>query len=139
MAATTWAFYRYDPSEAAAILFSILFVLTTSLHFYQLLRTRTWYLIPLLVGGFFEWIGYIGRALSAAQTPNWTLGPYIIQVILLLVAPALFAASIYMELGRIILLVDGEDRSLIKKKWLTKFFVAGDIFSFTVQAGGKLA
>jgi hypothetical protein len=47
-----------------------------------------------------EIVGYIGRA-----KPD-TLGAYIIQSIFLLVAPALFAASIYMELGRIVALVD---------------------------------
>ncbi len=65
------------------------------------------------------------------------MGPYIIQTLLLLVAPALFAASIYMELGRIILLVDGEGHALIKKKWLTKLFVAGDVLSFSMQAAGE--
>jgi hypothetical protein len=58
------------------------------------------------------------------------------QTLLLLVAPALFAASIYMELSRIILLVDGESHALIKKKWLTKLFVCGDVASFLMQGGG---
>jgi hypothetical protein len=58
------------------------------------------------------------------------------QSILLLVAPALFAASIYIILGRIILLTDGERHSLIRQKWLTKIFVAGDVLSFLVQSGG---
>ncbi|KAH8587257.1 RTA-like protein [Bisporella sp. PMI_857] len=101
-----------------------------------MVRTRTWYFIPFVVGGFFEWIGYIGRAISSQETPNWTLGPYIIQTIFLLVAPAVFAASIYMELGRIILATDGEAYSLIKKRWLTKVFVAGDILSFMMQSAG---
>lgn len=40
-----------------------------------------------------EMVGYVGRVLSAAQNPGpYTLGPYIIQSILLLIAPALFAA-----------------------------------------------
>lgn len=58
------------------------------------------------------------------------------QSLLLLVAPALFAASIYIILGRIILLTDGEKHSLIRQKWLTKIFVAGDVLSFLVQSGG---
>jgi hypothetical protein len=41
-----------------------------------------------------------------------------------------------MTLGRIILLVDGEPLSLIRKKWLTKVFVCGDIVSFMMQAAG---
>lgn len=58
------------------------------------------------------------------------------QTLLLLVSPALFAASIYMILGRIIALVEGGKHSLVRLTWLTKIFVAGDIFSFTLQAGG---
>ncbi|KAK9328250.1 RTA1 like protein-domain-containing protein [Lipomyces starkeyi] len=133
---TSWEYYRYNPSLVAAIVFVVLFSLATVIHTYRLLRTKTWYFIPLLVGGVFETIGYIGRILSSRQTPNWTLVPYIIQTLFLLVAPALFAASIYMELGRIILVVDGESCSLIQRRWLTKIFVIGDILSFLMQSGG---
>lgn len=83
-----------------------------------------------------EVIGYAARGASAKESPNWTLGPYIIQSLLLLVAPALFAATIYMELGRIISLVNGESHCLVRKKWLTKIFVFGDILSFFLQGGG---
>ncbi|KAF4205762.1 hypothetical protein CNMCM8980_003812 [Aspergillus fumigatiaffinis] len=131
-----WAYYRYYPSEAAAILFTVLFAMTTFVHLYQLVRHRTWSFIPFLIGGFFEWVGYIGRILSSTESPDWTMGPYIQQTLLLLLAPALFAASIYMMLGRIVVLLDAEQLCLFKKKWLTKFFVCGDILSFTVQAAG---
>jgi hypothetical protein len=84
-----------------------------------------------------EFIGYAARTASARQQPGyWTLMPYIIQNIYILLAPALFAASIYMVLGRIILLADGEAHSIVKRRWLTKLFVCGDIFSFMVQSGG---
>ncbi|KAL3428546.1 RTA1 like protein-domain-containing protein [Aspergillus tetrazonus] len=131
-----WAYYRYYPSEAAAILFTILFAITTFVHLYQLIRHRTWFFIPFVIGGYFEWVGYIGRILSSDESPNWSMGPYIQQTLLLLLAPALFAASIYMMLGRIVVLLDAEHLCIFKKKWLTKFFVAGDILSFTVQAAG---
>lgn len=66
----------------------------------------------------------------------WTLGPYIIQNVLLLIAPALMAASIYMILGRIIMLTDGETHALIKRRWLTKAFVSGDVLSLLLQSSG---
>ena len=91
----------------------------------------------LIEWGLVEWIGYVGRAISSEQSPAWTLGPYLVQTLLLLVAPALFAASIYMELSRIIILADGEEHALIKKKWLTKLFVCGDVVSFLLQMGGE--
>ena len=87
--------------------------------------------------GIVEFIGYIGRAISSQQTPDWTLRPYIVTAILVLVAPALFAASIYMLLGRIILLNGGERLSVIKRRWLTKIFVGGDILSFLMQSAGR--
>lgn len=131
-----WKAYRYDPSLPAAAIFSVLFFLLTFLHLYQLLRTRTWVFIPFVLGGFFEAVGYIGRIMSATETPDWSLGPYITQSLLLLVAPALFAASIYMILGRIILVTDGETHSMIRQKWLTKVFVIGDVVSFLAQGSG---
>lgn len=67
---------------------------------------------------------------------QWDLGPYIIQNLLLLIAPAFFAASVYMVLGRIILVTDGEKHSVISKKWLTKVFVTGDVISLLAQSGG---
>ena len=90
-----------------------------------------------LISNAVEWIGYVGRAVSANQSPNWTLGPYVIQIMFILVAPALFAATIYMELGRIIMLCDSAHHSLVPLRWLTKIFVAGDVLSFVLQALGE--
>lgn len=75
--------------------------------------------------------------MSAGESPNWTIGPYVMQSTLLLVAPAFFAASIYMELGRIVYLVKGQKHSLIRVNWMTKIFVAGDVLSFLMQASGR--
>jgi hypothetical protein len=58
------------------------------------------------------------------------------QSTLLLIAPAFFAASIYMELGRIILMVKGEQFAIVRVSWMTKIFVAGDVLSFLMQASG---
>ncbi|PKY00602.1 RTA1-domain-containing protein [Aspergillus campestris IBT 28561] len=122
-----WKAYEYYPSKAAAVVFIILFLAVSLLHSYQLTRTRTWFFIPMAIGAWFEFVGYIGRAMSSSQSPNWTIGPYVMQSTLLLVAPALFAASIYMELGRIITLVRGEKLAIIRVNWMTKIFVAGDV------------
>lgn len=53
-----------------------------------------------------------------------------------MVAPALYAATIYMELARIVEIVDGESRVFIPRKYMTKIFVVGDILSFVLQGGG---
>jgi hypothetical protein len=61
--------------------------------------------------------------------------PYVVQNIFILLPPALFAATIYMCLGRIIRLVGGEHLSVINPRILTKVFVGGDVFSFAIQSG----
>ncbi|KAL7657622.1 hypothetical protein ACMYSQ_003790 [Aspergillus niger] len=58
------------------------------------------------------------------------------QSTLLLVAPALFAASIYMELCQIIALVKWGELAIIRVGWMTNIFVAGDMLSFLMQASG---
>lgn len=108
-----WA--AYVCSTRSPIMLALSFV---PIHFHQIV----------------EVIGFIGRILSSDDI--WALGPFIMQSLLLLVAPALFAASIYIILGRIILLTDGEEHSAIRQKWLTKLFVGGDVLSFLLQGGG---
>ena len=131
-------FYYYEPSMTAAILFTILFGLTTLVHAFQLVRSKTWFMIPFLIGGIFECVGYIGRVLSALENPGpYDKIPYIIQSLLLLIAPPFFAASIYMELGRVVAMVDGEKKLFIRRTWLTKTFVIGDVVTFLVQATGS--
>lgn len=58
------------------------------------------------------------------------------QAILILVAPALYAASIYMILGRLIRTLRASSLSLLPVARMTKIFVTGDVVSFTLQAGG---
>lgn len=43
--------YKYVPSTTAAVIFAVLFGLSTVIQFLQLVRWRTWYFIPFLVGG----------------------------------------------------------------------------------------
>lgn len=77
--------------------------------------------------------------MSSAESPDFTKNLYIIQSILLLLGPTLFAASIYMILGRLVVLLEAESHSMIRPRWLTKVFVLGDLLSFFAQGGGMLA
>jgi hypothetical protein len=158
--------YHYTPSKVAAALFAALFAISTILHFYQSIvqnSRRAWCTYPysntpiqirpiyqnkankcilvmtaFLVGALFEVVGYSARIQSAYDTSKTT--PFIIQTLCILLAPALMAASVYMILGRIILLTSGERFALIRRTWLTKIFVVGDLLSFAAQGigGGML-
>jgi hypothetical protein len=82
-----------------------------------------------------ETTGYICRFLAHSNTNNLTI--FIVQTLTILVAPALFAASVYMVLGRLALRVKGESYLIIKPSRLTKIFVGGDILCFFVQIIGS--
>lgn len=134
-------YFNYDPSVVAAAVATALFGITTIIHLWQMCRRRTWYFTAFVVGGFFEVFGFGTRIINAIQNPDYTKAPYIVQTLLILLAPALFAASIYMILSRLIRLTEGEHLSFIRSTWLTKIFVLGDVLSFLAQGagGGQLA
>jgi hypothetical protein len=166
---SAFVFYHYNPSMVAAVIFILLFLVSTIYHLFLIFKARTWYFIPFTIGcickllslsvlswrqyggGYsrrkhltweiclVETIGYVGRAMSAKEAPNFTKNPYIIQSMLLLLGPTLFAASIYMILGRLIRLLDAGSLSIIRPNWLTKVFVLGDLLSFFAQSGGEIS
>lgn len=43
--------YHYDPTIPGGVVFVLLFLCTTILHFWQLFRSRCWFMIPLAIGG----------------------------------------------------------------------------------------
>ena len=134
---TDFVFYHYAPSLAAAAVFLAVFGLSTIVHCYQCVRGRAWYMVPLILGGLCETVGYVGRIINSKEAPDYQLGPYIIQSLLLLVAPALLAASVYMVLGRIVTAVHGEEHCPMPKRYMTLTFVTGDFISFMIQSTGK--
>lgn len=81
--------------------------------------------------------GYISRFLSAKNPEQ--IGLYIVQSILILLPPSLYAATVYMIYGRIVHFVNAPEASVIRPTRVTKIFVVGDVFAFQVQgAGGGL-
>ncbi|KAK4222593.1 RTA1 like protein-domain-containing protein [Podospora fimiseda] len=126
--------WKYIPSVPLAIIFAILFLAITGLHIKKLFDSRTWYCIWFIIGGLMEVAGFIARCVANYNTGK--LIPYVIQNLLLLLPPVLFAATVYMVLGRIIRHVNGEIYSLVPVKWMTFIFVMGDLLSFVVQGGG---
>ncbi|KAF2677811.1 RTA1 like protein [Lentithecium fluviatile CBS 122367] len=134
-------FYGYDPSLAAAIVTIIIFAILTTLHLILLFKTRTWFCIPFTIGALFEVIGFITRALGhtnryyIASKPG-PLVYFIIQAVLILLAPLFFAASVYMFLSRIIRATGHTSYSPVCTKWLTKIFVGGDFLCLNIQSTG---
>ncbi|KAH9906902.1 RTA1 like protein-domain-containing protein [Xylariomycetidae sp. FL2044] len=126
--------YRYTPSLPAAVVFVIVFAILSVLHTWKITKHRALYFTAFTIGGYFETIGYAGRIWG--HYDELSIGGFVIQAILILVAPALFAASIYMILGRLIRALRAQHLSLIPVNWVTRVFVTSDVISFSLQAGG---
>lgn len=148
--------YGYIPSLAAGIIFIILFAATTFYHLWQLIQARCRYFIPFVIGGVcmsnpislfpsdrgrnanvetVQIIGYICRVVARDHLVSIPL--YALQSLMILLAPPLYAASVYMVLGRTITYLHAENLSLVPVRWMTKIFVTGDVISFLLQCGGK--
>lgn len=82
-----------------------------------------------------EVIGYSARVAAYNNTSDLII--YVIQISFPVIAPAFFAASIYMTLSRIIRCVKGEHLSVIRIKWLSRAFVTGDLLSLGIQGGAS--
>ena len=79
-------------------------------------------------------LGYVARYFSA-KSPA-ALGPYIMQSLLIILPPSLYAATIYIIYGRLVLFVNAPNASLIRPTRVAKIFVIGDVIAFFMQAGG---
>ncbi|KAK4538897.1 hypothetical protein RGQ29_032219 [Quercus rubra] len=126
--------YHFTPSLPAAVIFIAAFSIGFIVHTYLAIRYRARYFLAFVIGCLFEAVGYVGRALSHSDPEKLT--PYIMQSLLILVAPALFAATVYMVLGRLMRALGAEHLSLIPVRWLTKIFVIGDVVTFFIQSAG---
>ncbi|KAF2678331.1 RTA1-domain-containing protein [Lentithecium fluviatile CBS 122367] len=116
-------FWDYNPSALAAAVATSVFGFLTLVHAFQLARNRSGFCLPFLIGGVLETIGYAARA--GAHNNTESLTPYIVQSLLILLAPIFFAASIYAILGRLIRRVNGDNIAIIHPSVLTRFFVGG--------------
>lgn len=81
-----------------------------------------------------EVVGYIARCFSHANKAAW--GSFIVQGLFILVAPLLFAASLYMTLGRSVRAFGLERFLIVPVRILTVLFVSGDVRAFLTQAAG---
>ncbi|KAH7201342.1 RTA1 like protein-domain-containing protein [Fusarium oxysporum] len=142
--------YRYDPSLPAAIIFMVLYAISFGfhiLHIIQFWKLKLYFFLPFLAGvlcwfalTISEAIGFCGRTISAAESPDYTNFPYVTQHMLLLIGPTCYVASLCMAIGQLIQVLDAEQYSPIKPKWLTKGLLVGDLLAMILQAvGGQKA
>ncbi|TGZ80896.1 hypothetical protein EX30DRAFT_364250 [Ascodesmis nigricans] len=133
--AEKFVFYRYTVSVAAASIFIALFLVTSLYHVVQLIQTKRWNMVPLVIGGFMQVGGYAAR-IKGNHDP-WNLPGYIAQSLLLLVAPVLFAATIYMTLAGIIVTAVARNIAIDRAKTRTSTLDEDDITLAGIAAGSN--
>ncbi|KAJ5638452.1 RTA1 domain protein [Penicillium herquei] len=79
-------------------------------------------------------LGYIFRLISA-RNPD-SLVAYVCQSTLIILPPSLYAATIYMIYGRIVMFVGQPRLSVVEPRKVTKIFVVGDSSAFLLQLSG---
>ncbi|KAJ0414022.1 RTA1 like protein-domain-containing protein [Aspergillus carlsbadensis] len=131
--------YHYDPTLAGAVIALVFYGASTAFHILQLWKSKCYFFTTFIVGAVMMSMGYLFRAASSRDQS--ALGLYIAQNVCLLLPPSLYAATIYMIYGRIVLYAQSPELSIIAPGKVTKIFVLGDVFAFLLQAtgGGMMA
>jgi hypothetical protein len=132
--------HRYVPSFILCKIALVLFILAFLAHTFQIMRYRTWYLIPLSVGIGMEVVGYTARSLSAKKDP-YQITFFVLQYFFIITAPVFITASIYVCLNKLIVWskttgYSAESRSWLKPKLILWGFVTVDIVTTIMQVAG---
>ncbi|KAL8721581.1 MAG: hypothetical protein Q9181_007679, partial [Wetmoreana brouardii] len=130
--------YAYRPDLAANIFFIAVFGICLGIQFIQGIKWHTWtYMIAMTFGCLGEVIGYIGRVIM--NNNPWSDVGFEMQICCLIIAPAFFAAAIYLTLKHLVLTF-GQEYSRLRAEWYTWIFIGCDLFSLILQgAGGGIA
>ncbi|KAK2931912.1 RTA-like protein [Fusarium oxysporum f. sp. vasinfectum] len=126
-------YYPYTPSESAGYAFMALFAAATVAHLVFIPKYKTKFFMPMFLGGICETFGYYGRAWGGCL-PN-SPKPFMLQLMLILVAPVFISATVYMTLGKFKQSLLGRPK---RKCGITTIFVLVDIIAFCSQIGGGL-
>lgn len=81
-----------------------------------------------------ETFGYYGRAWASNQPDN--ISPWILQAMLIVSAPPLISATVYMSLSRMIRSLHARENALMSPRAMTPLFVTADIIAFISQLAG---
>ncbi|CVK90450.1 phospholipid-translocating ATPase [Fusarium sp. NRRL 25303] len=125
---------RYQPNVPANAIFIGVFGLSMALHIFQGIKMKTWgFMASMMAGCILEIIGYIGR-LIIHDNPFDFIG-FLLQIIMITIAPVFFSAAIYVLLSQVINFVD-PSVSRFSPKYFYWIFIPSDIISLILQAVG---
>ncbi|KAF1352816.1 hypothetical protein EJ07DRAFT_168726 [Lizonia empirigonia] len=121
------AYYTYNPSFAAAILFIVLFGILTIAHIFQAFWYKKRFTWVVISGVLFEFTSFICRALGSRDQQDVGL------------ATARINTFVYMTFSRLVHYFHPERRCAgLKASSMARYFVWADVASFLVQATGGM-
>ncbi|KAI0651900.1 RTA1 like protein [Trametes meyenii] len=131
-------FYGYLPTAWTSMLFLGLFILTTSIHLVEAIRTRTWWLLwTVVLAGCGEIAGWAARTWSHYALLNDT--PYLMQTVTLIVSPTPLIGALFITFGRMSSRL-GQQYSRLSPRLYSRIFFTADIVALLVQSvGGGVA
>ena len=128
-------FYDYDPVFGILVAAAVVFSLETAVLLYQSLRSRTYFLLWLVLFTASEAGGYIGFSIFV-KSP--TLSGYLAELIIIILAPNLVTLVNYTVISRIIPWAGFDTHSRIYRyaHWVPIVFVTSDLLCLTIQGIG---
>ncbi|KAK0451393.1 RTA1-domain-containing protein [Desarmillaria tabescens] len=130
--------YNYVPSTAIAIIFVVLYFISTICHVGQGLYYRMWWVFPTIcLAGIMEVLGWSGR-LWSSFSPSLT-NPFQIQIVCTILAPTPLVAANFVVLGTLIKKL-GPVYSRLTPRMYSIIFCTCDVIALTIQGvGGGIA
>ena len=129
------AIWPYCPSEAAAILFAVLFGIASVANIFTAARYRKQFCWVLIMATLWETIAYSLRAVGTRY--QQAMAFFFPQLLLILLSPLLINAFVYMVFARMVHFFDRHQKVAgIKARRLSLVFVLLDVASFLTQLTG---
>ncbi|EGW33098.1 uncharacterized protein SPAPADRAFT_60405 [Spathaspora passalidarum NRRL Y-27907] len=121
-------------NRPANIIYLIIYFIIFIYVALMIIKSRYWwYNVTFFCGYGLEFIGFLGRVLAFSDDTNMKF--YLMQIICLTIAPAFIMAGIYFLFAQLVV-IHGRQYSVLKPMWYSYFFIATDVLSLLIQAGG---
>lgn len=130
--------YRADLNMGANVFFCVVFGVLMIFHVLVGSLYHYWYYLCMLgIGSGLDFGGYLARSVSAND--ETLVNPFLVQIIVLTIAPAFIMAGVYYMLGRQLVYI-GPGYSWLKPRWFSYIYISCDVISLVIQAvGGGMA
>lgn len=131
----------YTPDFTLCILGIVFFTLAFLAHLLQVWYYRLWSFSPLTFACLMEVVGYIFRALSSRKDP-YRIVYFVVEYFLIVTAPVLISASIYVCLTKLITWAEAEGTDIssrsrfLRRKFILWTFISIDAVTTIMQVTG---